>query len=249
MDPRLVATIVCAAAELFAFCRLVAIRAHRAYPWFLTYLLAGFLQSFVWLAGSPHTHAYIRVYRWTTPFIVALQIVVVLELWRSLMACYRGIHRISHWLGVLILLFAAGIAFSTGFDGLKMYGEPVGRLTFHWMIWAVRYTGTILCIVCALLAMWATAFDHGVPRNTIRHAELLAFYFGSQAIGFLVINLMRGTAPIVGIYTTLAAAAFYLAWGFLLTADGAVPIERLMVQRTPNGRRDLRWVFRRLMPY
>lgn len=243
------ATIVCAAAELFAFCRLLAIRAQRTYPWFVTYLLAGFLQSFIWLAGPPKTHAYLIAYRWTTPFIIALQAVVVLELWRSLMACYRGIHSISKWLGVLILLFGAAVAFSTGFDGLKMHGQPLERITFHWLFWAVRYTGSILCIVCVALAAWAAAFDHGVPRNTIRHAELLAFYFGSQAAGFLVINLVRGTSPVVGIFTTLAAAAFYIAWGVRLTAGGNMPIERLMIPHTATGRHDLRWMFRRLTPY
>lgn len=249
MDPRLIATIVCAAAELFAFGRLVAIRAQRTYPWFVIYLLAGFLQSFAWLAGAPNTHAYVVVYRWTTPIILALQAVVVLELWRSLMSCYRGIHRISHWLGVLILMVGAAVAFSTGFDGLKMWGQPLQRVTFHWLMWGVRYTGTILCVICAMLAMGAAAFDHGVPRNTIRHAELLSFYFGSQAIGYLIINLVHGTSPVVGIYVTLAAAAFYIAWGVRLTPEGSVPIERLMVARRSSGRRDLRWVFRRLMPY
>lgn len=249
MDPRLLATIVCAAAELFAFWRLVAIQAHRTYPWFVTYLLAGCLQSFIWLAGPPSSHAYITAYRWTMPFIIALQAVVVLELWRSLVSCYRGIHRISHWLGLVILLIGAAVAFSTGFDHLRMEGQPVRLITFHWLIWAVRYTGTILCIVSALLAIWAANFDHGVPRNTIRHAELLAFYFGSQAIGFLVINLEHGTSPIVGIFTMLAAAGFYIAWGIVLTAPGSLPTERLMVRRPLSGRRDLRWVFRRMMPY
>ncbi len=249
MDPRLIATIVCAAAELFAFWRLLAIRAHRIYPWFVIYLLAGFLQSFIWLAGPPRSQAYVRAYGWTMPFILALQAVVVLELWRALMSCYRGIHRISHWLGAVVLLVGASLAFSTGFDHLQMHGQPLRLVAFHWLIWAARYTGTILCVVSALLAMWAAAFDHGVPPNTIRHAELLAFYFGSQAIGFLVINLVHGTSPVVGIFTTLAAAGFYVAWGVWLTAPGGVPIERLIVRKPLSGRRDLRWVFRRLTPY
>ncbi|HTS76060.1 MAG TPA: hypothetical protein VMG40_07645 [Bryobacteraceae bacterium] len=249
MDPRLIATVVCAAAELFAVFRLVAIRAHRAYPWFVTYLIAGLLQSFIWLAGPTTSVAYVRAYRWTMPVIIALQAVVVLELWRSLLSCYRGIHRISKWLGVLVLLVGAGVAFSTGFDHLQMHGEPIKLVTFHWLMWAARYTGSILCIVCALLSFWAVIFDHGVPRNTSRHGELLAFYFGTQAIGFLVINLTHGTSPTVGIYTTLAAAAFYVVWGFRLTVDGNVPTERLMVRRPVSGRWDLRWVFRRLTPY
>lgn len=249
MDPRLITTVLCAAAELFVFWRLITIRAHREYPIFVTYLLAGFLESFIWLAGPPSSHDYLIVYRWTTPVILALQAAVVLEMWRSLMACYRGIHYTSRWLGVLVLLCGVGLAFSTGFDHLVMRGEPLNRLSFHWLMWGVRYLGTILAIVCALLAAWAAVFDHGVPRNTIRHAELLAFYFGLQATGFLIINLVHGSAHAVGIYITLGAAGLYVAWGFLLTADGSVPIERLMVSRSATGRHDLRWILRRLTPY
>jgi hypothetical protein len=248
MDPRLVTTVACGAAELFAVWRLIKIGVHRDYPVFTSYLIAGFLQSFIWIAGTPDSHVYVTAYRWTTPFILALQAAVVLELWRGLMSCYRGIHQTSRWLGILILAFGAAVAFSTGFDGLKMWNQPLGRVTFHWLIWGARYLGTILCIISALLAVWAAAFDHGVPRNTIRHAELLSLYFGSQAAGFLVINLIPGTAPMIGLYTTLAAAGCYVAWGVLLTTQGREPIERLMIERK-STRRDLRWVFRRLMPY
>jgi hypothetical protein len=38
---RLILTVLSAAAELFAFTRLVRMRAHRTYPWFALYLLAG----------------------------------------------------------------------------------------------------------------------------------------------------------------------------------------------------------------
>lgn len=249
MDPRFIGTVVCAAAELFAFWRLITIRAHRQYPVFVVYLLAEFLQTFAWLAGPPSSHAYMIVYRRTTPVILALQAAVVLEMWRALMSCYRGIHQISKWLGVVVLAAGAGLAFSTGFDHLSMRGQPLNLITFHWLMWGVRYLGTILAIVCAILAVWAAVFDHGVPRNTIRHAELLSLYFGVEAVGFLVINLVHGSSPVVGIYTTLAAAMLYLAWGFLLTPEGNVPIERLMINRSSTGRHDLRWIFRRLMPY
>jgi hypothetical protein len=248
MDLRLVLTMTCAAAELFAVWRLVETRVYRAYPWFTAYLVAGFLQSFAWLAGSPATHAYLLVYRWTTPFILALQVLIVLELWRGLMSCYRGIHRISQALGFLILTLAMLVASSTGFDGLAMQGRSISLISFHWLIWSVRYTGSILCVACVLLAWWAATFDHGVPPNRIRHAQLLAAYFGSIAIGYLVLNLGWGSAAVVGVCTTLTAAAFYVFWGFTLGASGEVPIERLMVR--PGNRRlfSLPWL-RRLTPY
>src|SRR5579862_5821926 len=115
MDPRLALTMTCSAAELFAFWRLRAARVQRSYPWFTAYLIGGFFQSFIWLAGSPDTRSYLLWYRWTTPFIMALQVLVVLELWRALMSCYRGIHHISKVLGLIILALAVLVASAPGF--------------------------------------------------------------------------------------------------------------------------------------
>src|SRR5262249_24908167 len=149
----------------------------------------------------------------------------VLELWRRLMSCYRGIHSVSHSLGVIILLIAMGASFSTGFDGLKMWGEPVGSLTFHWLMWCVRYIASVLCIASVILALWAAKFDHGVPTNTIRHARLLSAYFGSVVLGYLIVNLFPGSATIVGAGTTGAAAGCYVLWGVVLERKGQEPNE------------------------
>lgn len=248
MDPRLVLTMTCSAAELFACWRLLATRVHRSYPWFTAYLVAGFLQSFVWLAGSPATHAYLVAYRWTTPFIMALQVLIVLELWRALMSCYAGIHRISHLLEIIILALAVLVASSTGFDGLTMHGQSVSLISYHWLMWSVRYTGSILSVACILLAAWASAFNHGVPPNRIRHGQLLAGYFGSIAIGYLLLNLGYGTADTIGVCTTLAAAGFYVAWGVTLSAEGEIPFERLMGRTRSKALTSVPWL-RRLIPY
>ena len=248
MDPRLAVTLVCAAAELFACVRLIETRVYRSYPWFIAYLVTGFLQSFIWLAGSPSTHAYLMVYRWTTPLVMGLQVLVVLELWRGLMSCYRGIYQISHALGIGIMTLAVLIASSTGFDGLAMHGQSISLISFHWLIWSVRYTGSILSIACILLAWWASTFDHGVEPNRIRHAQLLAGYFGSIAIGYLVLNLRLGSAETVGICTTLSAAGFYVAWGWMLGRDGEIPIERLMAGSRSRALVAMPWL-RRMIPY
>ena len=248
MDPRLVLTVLSATAELFAFYRLITVRAHRTYPWFAVYLLAGFAQSFIWLAGSPESRAYLTAYRWTMPVILALQCLIVLELWRRLMACYRGIYKISYSLGFIILAVAMAVSFSTGFDGLAMWGHPVSTLTYHWLMWGVRYTASVLCIASVILALWASAFDHGVPENTIRHARLLSAYFGSVAVGYLIVNLAPGTAPVVGACTTGAAAGTYILWGLAMKRKGQEPIERLLAPRRGLWK-SLPWSIRRLLPY
>jgi hypothetical protein len=99
-----------------------------------------------------------------------------------------------------------------------------------------------------ILAWWASFFDHGVPENTIRHAQLLSMYFGSVALGYLIMNLARGTAPVVGACTTGAAAACYVVWGVAMKKKGEQPIERLLTPRR-GLLRDLPLTIRRLIPY
>ncbi len=91
-------------------------------------------------------------------------------------------------------------------------------------------------------------FDHGVPENTIRHGRLLAGYFGSVAIAYLIMNLFPGTSAIVGACLTGSAAGFYVLWAILLKPDGQEPIERLLVPERAFLK-GLPWPIRRMLPY
>ena len=142
MDSRLALTVLCSAAELFAFSRLVKVRAHRVLPWFSAYLILGFAQSFIWLAGPPRSHAYASAYGLTTPLVIGLQIAVFLEVWRKLILQYSRTDRAVQALGLAIIgassgswsaersrrpratvgLFAA--IFSSGFPGLPATPPP-----------------------------------------------------------------------------------------------------------------------------
>jgi hypothetical protein len=164
------------------------------------------------------------------------------------MSCYRGIYHVSRALGFVALGAGTLLSFSTGFDGLTMWGHSLGGYTFHWLIWGVRYTASALCIASAILALWATFFDHGVPANLIRHSQLLAGYFGSVALAYLVVNLVRGSAPYAGAVATGCAAGFYVVWGRVLKPQGEAPIERLMAPRL-DWISDLPSPLRRLIPY
>jgi hypothetical protein len=248
MDPRLPLSVLSSAAELFAVVQFTRCGAHRSYPWFIAFLLAGAAQTFIWLAGSPDSHSYLVAYRLTMPLMLGLQYLVVIELWRRLMSCYLGIHRVSNLLGIAILLIAAAISASTGFDGLHLWGKPLGSFGFLWLMWGIRYTASVLCIFSALLALWAGAFDHGVPANTIRHAWLLACYFGSVALGYLVVNLVKGSALIAGVILTGSSIAFYTLWGRLITREGEAPTERLIAPRR-SLMNVLPWPIRRMLPY
>ena len=243
MDSRLILTVFCGAAEFFALCRLVLCGVSRSYPWFVAYLAAGFAQSFVWLAGGPKDPAYAFLYAVTMPIIVALRIAIVLEFWRALMSKYSGIENVSKSLGLIVVVLAFLISLAGGFDTLHIWGVPWNRSAYHAVSLAIRYSGSVLCIVCSLLSLFAVCFREGVPSNLIRHGFLLTAYFGSIAAGFVVMNLVRGSAPLVGAIMTGSAAGLYVLWGLLLTRPGegvheASPVTREDLDRI--GRLHLR---------
>lgn len=215
MDPRLALTVLCSAAELFTFFRFVRARVHRILPWFTAYLLAGFAQSFVWLVGPPGSHAYANAYGLTTPFLIGLQILVFLELWRKLIVRYSGADRAVKALGLAIVGASIALGLLGGVDGLALHMGLSHRVLFRWISWIVRYSATVLCIATSLLAVWASLFNRRLPPYLTRHAYLLACYFGSIAAGYMVMNLHLLRAQLVGELTVGCAAGLYLLWGIL----------------------------------
>lgn len=217
MDPRLVLTVLCSAAELFAFYRFVRARVHRILPWFSAYLVVGFAQSFVWLVGPPGSHAYTNAYGLTTPLVIGLQIGVFLEVWRKLFMRSSRTDRAAKALGLAIIGASIALGLLSGVDGLALHMGLSRRLFFQWISWIIRYSATVLCIASSLLAVWASTFESRLPRFLQRHAYLLACYFGSIAAGYLMMNLDLLPARLAGELTVGSAAGLYLLWGILTT--------------------------------
>lgn len=207
-------------------------RAHRVLPWFSAYLILGFAQSFIWLAGPPRSHAYASAYGLTTPLVIGLQIAVFLEVWRKLILQYSRTDRAVQALGLAIIGASAALGLLSGVDGLALHVGLSRRYLFEWISWITRYSATVLCIASSLLAVWASTFDRGLPRYLRRHAYLLACYFGSIAAGFLMMNLDFLPTHVVGELTVGAAAGLYVLWGILAIG----PDEDAPQESGKNGR-------------
>ncbi len=240
MDPRLILTVLCSAAELFAFCRFVRARVHRILPGFSIYLLAGFAQSFVWLVGSPRSHAYASAYGLTTPLLIGLQVFVFVELWRKLMLRYSTADRAAKGFGLAVIAASLVMGILSGVDGLALQFGLSRAVLFRWIFWGVRYSATVLCIACSLLALWATMFDRRLPWYLTRHAYLLASYFGSIAAGYLILNLQLLPAALVGELTVGSAAILYLIWG-IFTSGYDQEVEPLEPAKDPRPEDPVTW--------
>lgn len=220
MDSILVLTVISGAAGVFALCRFLAAHAYRSYPWFVVYLGASALQCLGRFAGRPSDHHYILFYAYSMPVMLALRVAVVVELWRKLMPAYHRtvlLPRSAEW---AILVIAVAISAASGLDTLRFFGLPASRIAFHAISLGVRYSGSLLCIVCSALSLLAVLFPVNVPPHAVRHAFLLTAYFATIAAGFLAMHYVRGSADLVGALMTGSSAGLYTLWGVLVPAPG-----------------------------
>jgi hypothetical protein len=226
VDPRLVLTVGSAAAGLFVLCRLLYTGGYRAYPWFAIYLGAAALQSFVWLAGGPRDHSYLVVWTFSMPVLLGLRIVIAIELWRRLMASYRGIETITRSFVWFVIVLALAVSAASGVDSLHFFGISWQRVGYFCLSLALRYSGSALCVICSCLSLSALVLPRNVPRSDVRHSVLLTAYFATIAAGFLVMNYAPGSSPLAGAILTGSSAGLYVLWGILFSA----PMERARVR-------------------
>lgn len=223
MDPRIFLNVASAAAGVFALWRMVASNVHRSYPWFTVYLAAGALQSFGWFAGGPGTHLYTIIWASSTAALIGLRVAVVAELWHKLNTNPR-VAFLSRSFTWTVLALALAVAAASGLDSLRLFGQSPQRLAFYAVSLGSRYSSSALCVICSSLAIFGVIFPRAVPRNAMRHAFLLTAYFASVAAGFLVMNFMRGSAPLVGALLAGSSTGLFVLWGVLLSDPGEVNV-------------------------
>lgn len=220
VDPRPALTILSGAAGVFAFCRLIMGRLIRVYPWFAAFLAVGALEGLLLLAGGPQSDAYAFWWGVTTPLILALRAAAVIEAGRKLMNSSPWLKELAGRLATGSVLVATAVSLVNGLDGLGFSHLSNTRLTFYILSLGLRYSYSILCIVCGIFWAWAALFRVGVSANLFRHLGFLTGYFACNTAGYLIINVLPGSAAWVGAFTTGASVAWYVLWGVTFSGSG-----------------------------
>ena len=221
MDPRPALTILSGAAGAFAFGRLITARLINTYPWFAAFLAGGALESLLFLlAGIPESFTYAFWWGVTTPFVLALRIAAVAEAGCLLMNSSPWLKELAGRLAIGSVMVAMAVSLVNGLDGLGFSHLSNTRLMFHLLSLGLRYSYSVLCIVCGVFWAWAALFRVGVSRNLFRHLGFLTGYFACNTAGYLIINVLRGSASWVGAFTTAASVAWYVLWGVTFTGRG-----------------------------
>lgn len=214
MDPRLAITICNALAHVVVLWRLGSARLVRKYPWFTAMVVVAILQSCGWALGSPSSRGYRLFWLYSTPLLIALRALTVVELARLLMPRHRHVRTLSPILMSTIVVIAVTTSVASGAD-LWVAGSAVRVMSL-----AIRFSASILAITCVLLALFGKIFTEPLARNTVRHALILSGYFTTLAIGHLVLHLTAANAELVGAIMVGAGAAFYVLWAVMITPDG-----------------------------
>jgi hypothetical protein len=214
MDPRLAVTICNALAHVAVLWRLDSARLMRKYPWFTALVVVVILQSFGWAFGAPSSRGYRFFWLYSTPLLIGLRVLAVVELARLLMPRHRHVRTLYPILIPTIVVIAVTTSVASGVD-LWVTGSTVRVMSL-----AIRFSASILAITCVLLALFGRIFTEPLARNTVRHGLILSGYFTTLAIGHLVLHLTAENAELVGAVMVGAGAAFFVLWVVLITPDG-----------------------------
>jgi hypothetical protein len=220
VDTRPALTILSGAAGTFALCRLLLGRLIRVYPWFAVFLAVGALQGLLLLAGETNSASYAFWWGVTIPIVLGARIVAVIEAGRLLLNSSPWLKALAGRLAAGSVFVALSISLVNGLDGLGFSHLSNSRLVFYGLSVGLRYSYSVLCIVCGIFWAWATLFRFGVSDNLFRHLGILTAYFACNTFGYLIINVSPGSAAWVGVFTTGSSAAWYVLWAVLLSGGG-----------------------------
>jgi hypothetical protein len=227
--------------------RLLFQRLWRLFPFFCIYLVADVSRSVVlWkLGNSPNTKMYRAVWIATEPWAIFLDLLVALELYKSLYRAYPGIHRFARIVVAVGILVAAAIAFGTLSIDIRNITWSVPDVQRIFLLKRI-----VSSVIAVLLAVTMTVFPRAECAVTvIQHGWLLTALFTARALGFFLadigINSDLISLPFLAIQCIL-----YLLWLVWLSPPAVRRAPRSVseIERTEKWNRELldatRWLIR-----
>ena len=198
-------------AELVVVASIKRCKLTGSFPVFIGFLLFDVLRSAVlwWLGQSPFSNAYRDIWIATEPVFLALEFLVVLELYRLLYRAYPGIHSFARGLIAIGIMIAFAVTFGT----VKV---DLGRIV--WTVPDLQRLFLVKRVVCSILALLVLTTMALFPRapsakNVLLHGWLLAALLSTAALGFFAINVGSSTEWIGTLFLIFQLMCF-VGWAF-----------------------------------
>jgi hypothetical protein len=203
--------------------RLWAEKLTRVYLFLTVFLIAEMLQSLVVLPLGQRTEAYRVIYIWSTPVILGLAYVVILELYRLTLEEYPGIASV----GRKAITWSMGLALAIS----AIYAVPDLRTTggrFPILrIYSIMERSIVLGLLLFLVLIQLFLFHYKLPlsRNRMVYATGYALYFGvtvAQDIMWTTLGIQ--VADFITLWIVAASGMILLAGAGLLSHEGEAKV-------------------------
>ncbi|MBK9170243.1 MAG: hypothetical protein IPM24_22670 [Bryobacterales bacterium] len=189
---------------------------HRQYPWFYCYWILTVLRSaslFGFSSNSPH---YYSIWLWSEPVLWVFSVLVIVELYRVVLAEFAGIYSLARW------FFVAAVAVSVGVSLMSLastWGAPTAP---HHVFFLVK-RGLSSSMALFLLLLLALLVWMPVPlrRNVVYHCSLYSVYFTSTSLALLYRSVTGSSVSNTVSWILLCIDALcQVGWFFLLSRAG-----------------------------
>lgn len=222
MSPAIL-SVCCGASQLGALWRIVSLKIYRQYPWFTAYLATGVIQIAILSALSYGSPEYFKIYTLSACILMPLRFAVTFEAWHLTMSSYPRIGSAANTIALCSAAAGLVVAGLFGLDGFTFEGS-ISRALLITLSLLIRYSATILAVLCAALWTITSVLKHGVRPNARMHVGILTGYFLAIAAQFLLINRYGvSVRPWLDPLGIAAVVALWLTWTARMTATGERP--------------------------
>ncbi|MEZ5399138.1 MAG: hypothetical protein R2729_05675 [Bryobacteraceae bacterium] len=187
------------------------------YPFLHAWLWASTVRTIALRAvGMRHEQAYLNLYMFTDPLLMALLAAVVLEVFQQRSKGLVLIGRAGNILFAILVLVAAGITAVT-----FLSGDQAPRAAAIASLVAFRRTGLTLLFGFLVVAfLFFQMYPAPGKPNLRTHHALLTIYFTGPLAAMIGIWFDPLRTAVYNVGALAASAGSYLAWTLLMKAEG-----------------------------
>jgi hypothetical protein len=192
---------------------------------FLGMFLAGeMLQNITLLPIGQYSNLYARIFFLSTPVLWVLAYLVVLELYRLILADYPGIASVGRKAVSWSMGLAIVISAIYGLSDRSLSGAQYPLLHLYYLLERSTVLGLLLFLV--LIQLFLFRYRLKLSRNNIVYVTGYALYFGIGIAGDIVMTALgvRVGVPL-SLWIVTAAGVLLLAGATLLSREGEVRID------------------------
>lgn len=158
----------------------------RKYPVFFVYFLVRTPYVLAPIILNVKSPTYFRLWLWAEPLFCVLYVLVVFELYRLVLANYKGLHTVGRWAMYVISAISVTISALTLLPRLR---SAKGFAPFWYVMGFERGVDTSLVIFLLLMLLFLSRYPIRLSRNVRVYAFVYPVFFLSSTLGMLLFTV------------------------------------------------------------